>query len=143
MRAIVLTLVLTMVGCASTPDGKRIDRAQIADGVSTAAGLALVDGAVEANPLGLALIPAKAAAGKVVETYVEDCRKRQQWVRGINAPTYGAVANNVAVILGLSSAPLIGVLTAAYYFFNFEPRECANEQPNDASPPTGDAAAAE
>ena len=101
LAAIAAAAVLT--GCTVTPQGKSIDRANYADMASTAVALVADSSAVEANPLGLALIPIKMAAGYVVEwKYEDDCYKRAQAAGVLNSFYYGATVNNLAVAASVS-----------------------------------------
>lgn len=89
--------------------------AHIADLASTAITLAVVDTAVEANPLGWYLIPAKIAFtyGLVPLFPIED----QVDVGHIaSSVTWGATANNLAILVGATgSIPIVGmVLTSGY-----------------------------
>jgi len=114
-----LILLLLLASCTTTPQGKSIDRANYADMGSTGIALATVEGAAEANPLGIALLPVKLGMGKWVEhKYPDDCYKRVDIAKTSNTVFYGATANNTAIMLGLSgpAAPIVGVIGGITYF---------------------------
>ena len=125
MRHLLVCMLVLLVGCGTTPQGKSIDRSNLADLGTTA--IALSAGGVEANPLGLALIPAKLAMGYVVDTtYHDNCLARQQAATIFNTIYYGVSFNNLAVAVGASSAPIVGLVGGfVYYWFkeSLEPRE--------------------
>lgn len=105
-------VVMGLTACA-TQYGKSIATAQTADVASTGAGLAA--GLSEANPLGLALLPVKAAI-----TYWADgqpCDVGRQAEKGINTVTYAAVGNNIALMIGLN--PIAGVVVGAGSFLAY------------------------
>ena len=106
-----------LVGCTTTPQGKSIDRANYVDLASTAA--ALANGASEANPLGLALIPIKTFMGYGVEKmYPNDCLARSQIAASANSIYYGAAVNNIAIAAGSSGAlaPVVGLAAGVTYY---------------------------
>ena len=124
MRLLTAILVLTLTacaaslsGCAQTPQGKSVERAQYADLGSTAA--AIAQGASEANPLGVSLLVIKPMIGKVVDGRDIHCTTMKNTVQLINGVTYAAVANNLAIAASLVN-PLAwglvgGLAYAAWY----------------------------
>jgi hypothetical protein len=119
IKATVLTVALLMGGCAVTPEGQSVDKAQMADVLSTS--VALATGASEANPLGLALVPLKVMVGPVVDKY--PCYTRRQAEQAINSVTWGAVANNLVVAAGASFGPVAGVAVGITYWLTYEREE--------------------
>lgn len=116
MKITTASLALTaalLAGCSTTP----MQDAQLADVGST--GAALAHGAAEANPMGLALLPAKylltEAAGDSCETHAAD------------AITWGAVGNNLAIVAGIAS-PLVAGAVAGVVYFAAADRPCEDEE---------------
>ena len=132
MRILALALVALLTACTTTPQGDAIARGQVVDLIST--GLALtVDGATEANPLGLALIPLKLSAGWAIETYLEECEERSDAAYVLNTLSYAFAANNLAVLAGWSVAPYVGLVGGiAYWLFHedIEPEAYSCPDPN-------------
>jgi len=109
--------VAALTACTTTPQGKSIDRANYVDLASTAA--ALANGASEANPLGIALIPIKTFMGYGVEKmYPNDCLARAQIAAPANSIYYGAAANNLALAASASGvvAPVVGLTVGIAYY---------------------------
>jgi len=106
-----------LTGCTVTPQGQSVDRANYVDLASTAA--ALANGASEANPLGLALIPIKTFMGYGVEKmYPNDCLARSQIAASTNSIYYGAAANNLVLAASASGAvaPVVGLAVGITYY---------------------------
>ena len=129
MKIVLLVLCLTLTACATTPPGKSMERGHYADMLSTAIALSVNPDARELNPLGYALIPLKMMFG----SYFEDrpCEEAAYLAKISNTITYGASANNLAVAVSISSAPVVGVLTGFLYWFwlvNYETGlQCSTE----------------
>lgn len=109
-------LVVLSTGCTSTPQGKAIDRANIADVAST--GVALAAGASEGNPVGLALAPIKGFMGYAAEKmYPKNCIARAHLAGVAGTVYYGATVNNLVVAAGASAGPVAGLGAAIVYYF--------------------------
>ncbi len=116
MRLLTLVLVALLAACTTTPAGEAIDRGQYADMASTLAGLT-VEGAAEANPVGLAVIPVKLFVGYLIETKLEKCSDRGDAAYVMNTFAYGFTANNLAVLAGVSAAPYVGLAGGILYWW--------------------------
>jgi hypothetical protein len=124
LKALPLAL---LVGCTTTPEGKRIDYANYADLGSTALALA-TDAGTEANPLGAALVPLKLGMGYWVEEHYELCWDRQRFARIVQPFYYGAAANNLAVVAGAgSSAPIVGIAAGVALWYLQPEMQCLAE----------------
>jgi len=122
-------LLTTLTLCASLSahaDDLRSDaiNAQWADVGSTAIGLSL--GAVEANPLGILILPAKVWAVHHIDGLPE-AEQPAAWA-SLSAVTWGAVANNLCVIgvilsSGSSAAlcPILGLGTGFWHWQQNKP----------------------
>lgn len=117
MKALVLVLALLITGCASTPAGKSVARAQYADIASTGIALTVAKGASEANPLGIGLLVLKPLFPLAVDRANLPCEHLDNTVRIINSITYGAVTNNLSVAIGLASPLAIGVVGGLIYAY--------------------------
>lgn len=119
---LVLTLFITALtpflsGCASTPAGKSVARAQYADITSTGIALTVAKGSSEANPLGVGLLVLKPLFPLAIDRANLPCHQINSTVRVINAITYGAVTNNISVAIGLASPLAIGVVGGLIYAY--------------------------
>jgi len=101
---------------AQTPQGRSLDRSNLADMASTVIGLTVNSNATEANPLGLALIPLKVGMGYWIDS--KPCTERVEWASVGNSLFYGLTANNLAVAASVSAAPIIGLVAGALYYIN-------------------------
>ena len=138
----VALLCWALLGCTTTPQGNSLDRSNYADMGSTVLGLS--QGAVEANPFGLALIPIKLGMGYVIEsTYADNCVGGADFVGTANSFYYGATANNLVVAAGLAfgatpvAAPFTGLASGIAYYLKKEDLEpetyaCQGEGPLSA-----------
>ena len=117
MKIVLILFMVALAGCTTTPQGKSIDRAQYTDMATTGIALAFVEGATEANPLGVALIPIKTLMGWYIERNY-GCEDRVRYANASNSITYAAAANNIAVIAGgAGAAPLaIGAVAGLVYY---------------------------
>ena len=112
MKAIALTLVLFLTGCASIKDDARL--AVLADGATTLAGVS-TGVAKEANPLLGKAAPGAIAASvalrlgaiELVDRAPEPARTNTLSL--IDAITWGVVVNNLAVLAGSPAHALIGI----------------------------------
>jgi len=112
-------IIACITGCTNTPQGKAIDRANYADITSTGIALAVVEGAAEANPLGVVTLPIKLSMGYLVEKkYANNCHTRTIYSKWAGVFFYGATANNISVAFAGPAAPIVGVATGlSYYLF--------------------------
>jgi len=113
-RIAALIVLLAIAGCTTTNQGKSIDRGQYSDMATTFLALTVTT-ATESNPLGLALIPLKMGIGNYVEGASRNCEERTQAAKILNTLSYGFSGNNLAVALGASQAPAVGVVVAMIY----------------------------
>ena len=115
MRAILATMLLMLIGaCAMNEAQSSVAKSQGADIGSTALGLSM--GLTEANPLGLALLPAKALVVKYADCETKDI---------VNYISYGAAGWNMALIAGAGG--FIGIpIAAILYASNKKP--CLTEE---------------
>lgn len=114
MRALLLIAAFVLSGCAQTPAGKSVERAQYADLVST--GAALANGAREMNPLGISLVAIKPLIGRyAVDKRDIECRTMRNTIQLINPVFYGAATNNLAVAAGLAHPLGFGLVGALVY----------------------------
>ena len=117
----VIAMLVLLSGCTTTPQGKSIDRSNYVDLGSTAVALASNSNVVEANPLGLALIPLKMSMGYMIEKkYGDNCADMSFMAGGLNSVFYGAAANNLLLAASASGvvAPVVGVAVGiGYYVF--------------------------
>jgi uncharacterized membrane protein len=67
--------------------------------------------AVEANPMALAGLPIRLALIRKAESLSEG--DRRTLLDSVNAANVFAISNNVAVLLGIQAAPVIGMFAAA------------------------------
>ena len=116
MRLVLMGLLLICTACASSPQGESVDIGNAADVGSTALALTVVQGAAEANPLGLALIPLKFGAGWFLDETLEDCSERATAASIMNTGSWAFVANNLALVAGASVAPVVGIAGGALYW---------------------------
>ena len=131
-RPLILALVVLLTACTSTPQGKAIDRAQYADIASTLVAQT-VEGAAEANPLGLAVLPIKLFVGYLIETKLDKCSDRVDAADVLNTGSYAFTANNLAVLAGVSGAPLVGIAGGLIYWLfkeDLEPETYFCPDPN-------------
>jgi hypothetical protein len=117
VKTLVLVLTLLITGCASTPAGKSVARAQYLDITSTGIALAVAKNSSEANPLGVGLLVLKPLFPLAVDRANLPCNQLNNTVRAINAITYGAVTNNISVAIGLASPLAIGVVGGLIYAY--------------------------
>jgi hypothetical protein len=117
VKTLVLVLTLLITGCASTPAGKSVARAQYLDITSTGIALAVAKNSSEANPLGVGLLVLKPLFPLAVDRANLPCNQLNNTVRVINAITYGAVTNNISVAIGLASPLAIGVVGGLIYAY--------------------------
>jgi hypothetical protein len=117
VKTLVLVLTLLITGCASTPAGKSVARAQYLDIASTGIALAVAKNSSEANPLGVGLLVLKPLFPLAVDRANLPCNQLNNTVRVINAITYGAVTNNISVAIGLASPLAIGVVGGLIYAY--------------------------
>ena len=133
MRVVLCGLLLILTACASSPQGDSVDIGNAADVGSTALALTVVEGASEANPLGLALIPLKFGAGWFLDKTITDCSERAKAAGMMNTASWGFVANNLALVAGASVAPVIGLVGGAVYYLyrkDIEPETYDCPDPN-------------
>lgn len=115
IRWVLLGWLVCIVGaCAMNEAQSSVAKSQAADVGTTALGLSL--GFVEANPLGLAVLPLKAVAIKNA-----DCKS----VDTLNTVTYAASGWNLAMIVGAGG--FIGVPVAILLYNQFKV-PCMTEQ---------------
>lgn len=100
MRLLALALCLFLAACATTPQGRSIDRSNTVDLGTTVA--ALMSGAVEQNPLMPYIIPGKWLMGRYIDT--KPCEERVRVVGLMNPVFYFASANNIAASLGAAAS---------------------------------------
>jgi hypothetical protein len=123
-----IALVL-LAGCTTTQQGKDIDKANYADIASTAFALATGTG-VEANPLGLTLIPLKMGMGYLAEKQLgDDCISLSEIANVSESFFYGAAVNNVLIGVGAGSpaAPILGLAYGIYRWRNPTQYDCNTE----------------
>jgi hypothetical protein len=117
MKLIALLLAIVLSACAITRSPA--SDAAVADTVSTGAAMAL--GAVELNPLGLLVLPAKVALLAHIETLPEG--ERQIVQSQLSAIWNGAAVNNACVALTMLSSGLAGfpclILGGAYGMWEY------------------------
>lgn len=112
-----LVAALLLAGCAT---GTR-ESAYVAHGADLAStGAALAQGAIELNPLGVALIPAKVITTEYIGTLPEDQQPAAYDL--MSSVMWGATANNLCVAAGMATGgalmPLciaIGLATGITY----------------------------
>lgn len=93
-----------LIGMAPFPQLGQAAKGQIADVVTTTVGVGAL-GLVEANPLGLGVLPAKAGMYYWSKnTDWDTCSSLQKWMGNLG---WGAAAANVVTILG---APVVGAV---------------------------------
>lgn len=100
---------------AKTVQGRSVDRANIADMVSTVA--ALARGATEMNPLGIGLVIPKLVLGPYVDRF--PCWQRAGIAGKANAYLWGLFGNNMAVALTGATAGVtipVGIATGTIYY---------------------------
>lgn len=132
-RIIALIFCLLIAACAPTKENTH--GAHTADIVSTGIGLTM--GAVELNPLGPFALVAKVYATEHAETL--PMGEREDLHAKIQSVTWGAVGNNICVLLSMATAgsfgpicPVIGIVTGFTYWDkakDFIPRSVACFQP--------------
>lgn len=119
----ILVMIVLLTGCATTDQGKSVERAQWADIGSTAWALTQ-DGLTEGNPLGAAVLPVKLGLGWYTEHYIKSCKKRAEFARKANSVTYGFTANNLLRIAGIGDAALAGgLITGIVYWIYYKSLE--------------------
>jgi len=118
MKLLILTLALLLSACATTPQGKSVEAYQYADIGTTAIALSAIDGASEANPLAIYMLPLKLYAGKYVDSL--PCQKAKDAAKLLNGVTGIAIANNVLVMIGVANPLPLGLIIGglAWYFDN-------------------------
>ena len=131
MKLAILLSSTILISSCGTLESKAI-QGQAVDSGTTIVGLTL--GAVELNPLGLAVIPAKYAAYRYFKTLPEP-EQLNAW-RAFGASGWGAAANNACVILiiatgGASSLPCL-VLFPAIGFAVYNSTEPTEKEMFDA-----------
>ena len=110
---LIIILVITLTGCTTTPEGKSMERSHRADMATTAWGLAITD-LSEANPLGYWTIPIRMGLNKWVDN--QPCSgKRKAIAEGENTATYYVVGQNFAVIAGLATPGVGGIIGMLAY----------------------------
>lgn len=122
-RIALVLIFSSLVGCASTPPGKSMERGHYADMASTGIAFAANSATKELNPLGWALIPIKASLSMLLEK--KNCPEDAALAKRSNTITYAVSANNLAVAASLSAAPVVGIAAGAAYWLWVAPNHDA------------------
>ena len=112
-RWMLISMVAMVVAACTTQQGKSVATAQSIDLTTTAIGLS--QGLVEANPLGIALIPVKYGVTKYIDT--RPCEEGVAIEKVTNSIIYGVSGWNLALITGLS--PIIGIAVVSGGFLAY------------------------
>lgn len=111
MRKQMIAAMLTMAMASMASAGEQQDadayKGTLADAVTTGIGLA-TPGIVEANPLGLATFPIRAALIEHAKSLPRE--KGQPVMDAVSATGWGAAASNLLVLAGATgAAPVVGI----------------------------------
>jgi len=112
-RWMLIAIVAMAVSACATQQGRSVATAQGVDLTTTAIGLS--QGLVESNPLGIALIPAKYAVTKYIDT--RPCNEGVAIEKVSNSIIYGVSGWNLALITGIN--PAVGIVMASGGFLAY------------------------
>lgn len=124
-------MVSALAGCSTLDTKERAINGQVADLSSTAIALS-VPGLVEANPLGILVVPAKYAAFKYAETL--PISQQIIWHRNLSAFGWGAAISNICTVSvalsgGASAIPclFLGLSSGIYDYNKTKPKSDKEE----------------